>query len=121
MESRQIFREKSIERVSSPEQLDDYIKVTTPSVWLILSATIALLAGVCIVFSPGENFEPSGSQKSMLAFARKRMEGTGSAVTFVAVTTSITSISAILSAGFARFFMDAELEKDRAAWRQHGT
>ncbi len=69
MESRQIFREKSIERVSSPEQLDDYIKVTTPSVWLILSATIALLAGVCIVFSPGENFEPSGSQKSMLAFA----------------------------------------------------
>ena len=43
--------------------------------------------GVCIVFSPGENFEPSGSQKSMLAFARKRMEGTGSAVTFVAVTT----------------------------------
>ncbi|MBR1450350.1 MAG: NHLP family bacteriocin export ABC transporter peptidase/permease/ATPase subunit [Lachnospiraceae bacterium] len=62
--------------------------------------------GVCIVFSPGENFEPSGSQKSMLAFARKRMEGTGSAVTFVAVTTSITSISAILSAGFARFFMD---------------
>ena len=62
--------------------------------------------GVCIVFSPGESFEPSGSKKSMLAFARKRMEGTGSAVTFVAVTTSITSISAILSAGFARFFMD---------------
>ena len=62
--------------------------------------------GVCIVFSPGESFEPSGSKKSMLAFAKKRMEGTGSAVAFVAITTSITSVSAILSAGFARFFMD---------------
>ncbi|MBQ5534979.1 MAG: NHLP family bacteriocin export ABC transporter peptidase/permease/ATPase, partial [Lachnospiraceae bacterium] len=62
--------------------------------------------GICMVFAPGEGFEPSGKQKSMLAFARKRMEGTGSAVAFVAVTTSITSVSAILAAGFARFFMD---------------
>ena len=48
MESKQIFREKSLERVSSPEQLDDYIKVTTPSVWIILAATIVLLAGMII-------------------------------------------------------------------------
>lgn len=62
MEKRQIFREKSIERVSSPEQLDDYIKVTTPSVWLILSATIALLAGMIIwgVFGKIEVNTPNG-------------------------------------------------------------
>ena len=48
MESKQIFREKSLERVSSPEQFDDYIKVTTPSVWIILAATIVLLAGMII-------------------------------------------------------------------------
>ncbi|MBQ8955858.1 MAG: hypothetical protein IJ075_02720 [Lachnospiraceae bacterium] len=48
MEKRQIFREKSIERVTSPEQLDDYIKVTTPSVWLILIATVILLIGTLI-------------------------------------------------------------------------
>jgi hypothetical protein len=48
MESKQIFREKSLKRVSSPEQLDDYIKVTTPSVWIILAATIVLLAGMII-------------------------------------------------------------------------
>ena len=62
MESRQIFREKSIERVSSPEQLDDYIKVTTPSVWLIMSATIALLAGMIIwgVFGKIEVNTPNG-------------------------------------------------------------
>ncbi|MCR5683912.1 MAG: hypothetical protein K6G81_00630 [Lachnospiraceae bacterium] len=41
-----IFREKSIERISSPEQLNDYIRVTTPSVWLVLAAVIILLAGM---------------------------------------------------------------------------
>ena len=41
-----IFREKSIERVSSPEELNDYIRVTSPSVWLVLAALIILLAGM---------------------------------------------------------------------------
>ena len=43
-----IFREKSIKRVSSPEQLNDYVKVTGPSVWLVLGAVIILLCGVCV-------------------------------------------------------------------------
>ena len=42
----ELFREKSLERVSSPEQLNDYIKVTTPSVWLVLIAVILLLVGI---------------------------------------------------------------------------
>ena len=41
-----LFREKSLERVSSPEQLDDYIRVTTPSVWIVLAATVIILAGM---------------------------------------------------------------------------
>ncbi len=41
-----IFREKSLERVSSPEQLNDYIRVTTPSVWVVLLATLILLFGM---------------------------------------------------------------------------
>ena len=47
MEEKRIFREKSLDRVTSPEQLDDCIKVTTPSVWLILIATLILIFGVC--------------------------------------------------------------------------
>lgn len=43
-----IFRKKSLERVAAPEQLDDYIKVTTPSVWIILAATLLLVAGMLI-------------------------------------------------------------------------
>ncbi len=45
MEERSIYRKKSLERVTSPEQLNDYIKVTTPSVWVILAATALLIVG----------------------------------------------------------------------------
>lgn len=43
-----INRKKSLDKISSPEQLNDYIKVTNPGVWMILSAIIVLLIGVCI-------------------------------------------------------------------------
>ena len=44
----QLFRKKSIERVTSPEQLDEYIRVSNPGVWMVLSAIIILLVGVCV-------------------------------------------------------------------------
>ena len=43
-----IFRKKSMDRVSSPEQLNDYIRVTTPSVWLVMLGVILLLAGMIV-------------------------------------------------------------------------
>ena len=44
----QIFRKKSIDRISSPEQLNEYIRVSSPSVWMILGAIVILLFGVCV-------------------------------------------------------------------------
>ena len=41
-----VFREKSMDRVSSPEALNDYIRVTTPSVWIVLIALVVLLVGM---------------------------------------------------------------------------
>ena len=46
--SQPIFRQKSMEKISSPEQMNDYIRVSNPSVWMILAAVIVLLAGVCV-------------------------------------------------------------------------
>lgn len=43
-----IFRQKSIDRVSSPEQLDSYLKVTSPSVWLVLIGIIFILVGAIV-------------------------------------------------------------------------
>ena len=47
MES-QIVRKKSLEQISSPEQLSDYLRVTSPAVWLVLTAVILLLVGILI-------------------------------------------------------------------------
>ena len=46
-----LFRKKSLERVASPEQLHDYMRVTSPAVWMVLGAVIALLAGLLILSS----------------------------------------------------------------------
>lgn len=43
-----IFREKNLEALQTPEDLNDYIHVTSPGVWLVLGAVIVLLIGVCI-------------------------------------------------------------------------
>jgi hypothetical protein len=44
----ELFREKAVKRASSPEQLNEYIKVTNPGVWVTLAAIIILLVGVCV-------------------------------------------------------------------------
>ena len=36
--SDQIFRKKSLDRISSPEQLNDYIRMANPGIWMILTA-----------------------------------------------------------------------------------
>ena len=41
-----IFREKNLKRISSPEQLDAYLKTTSSSAWLLLSAIVVLLLGL---------------------------------------------------------------------------
>ena len=43
-----VFRKKSLDRISSPEQLNSYIKVSNPSIWLILSALIIIIVSVII-------------------------------------------------------------------------
>ncbi|MBQ6173892.1 MAG: hypothetical protein IJK28_04650 [Clostridia bacterium] len=40
-----LFREKSLEAMDSPESLNDYLRVTSPRVWLVLAAVIVLLVG----------------------------------------------------------------------------
>lgn len=41
-----IFNRKAAEKLRSPDDLDRYVKVTNPSVWAVLAACAALLAGL---------------------------------------------------------------------------
>lgn len=43
-----LFKKSSMERISSPEKLDDFIKVSNPSSWLVLGAALALVLGLLV-------------------------------------------------------------------------
>ena len=72
--------------------------------------------GVCLMFEPGEGFEPSGRPKSILAFARQRMKGTGEAVAFTVITAVIASLLGIIQPGFSRIFLDRLLTGVNPEW-----
>ncbi len=39
---------QELQRINSPEQIDDYIRITTPGMWLLVAAMILLLVGFII-------------------------------------------------------------------------
>ena len=43
-----LFRKKSLDTIKSPDQLNDYVRVANPGVWLILCAVVVLLVGFCV-------------------------------------------------------------------------
>lgn len=72
--------------------------------------------GICLMFEPNEAFEPGGKPKSMLAFAKKRLQGAGAAVAFVVVTTVISSLIGIINPAFSRIFLDRLLTGQNPDW-----
>lgn len=44
----EIFRKKSLDKIKSPENLDNYIRVSNPGVWLLLISIVVLLVGACV-------------------------------------------------------------------------
>lgn len=45
---RKIFRKKSLDRISSPEKIDDYLKVSAPIVWIVIVAMMLLLISAIV-------------------------------------------------------------------------
>lgn len=72
--------------------------------------------GICLMFEPGEDFEPGGRPKSVLSFAKKRLVGTGVALAFVVLTTIITSLTEIINPVFSRIFLDRLLTGQNPDW-----
>ena len=72
--------------------------------------------GICIMLEPGEDFVPSGKRKSVLDYAKDRLHGSGAAVAFVVMTTTITSLIGIIQPAFARTFLDRLLSGSNPEW-----
>ncbi len=62
-----IFRDKAVERAGSPESLNDYIRVTTTPVWLVLIALLVLLMGIIAwgIFGRVETHDENGGTKEV--------------------------------------------------------
>lgn len=72
--------------------------------------------GICLMFEPGENFEPSGKKKSVFGYAKNRLKGTGPAVAFVVLTMIITSLMGVINPAFSRIFLDRLLTDKNPEW-----
>ncbi len=72
--------------------------------------------GICLAFAPSEDFQPSGKPKSVLAFAKKKLSGTGGAFALVVITTVITSLIGIITPGFSNVFADRLLSGQNPEW-----
>lgn len=72
--------------------------------------------GICLMIEPGADFQPDGRPKSVLAFARKRLTGTGTAVAFVVLTAVITSLAEMIHPAFSRIFVDRLLTGRNPEW-----
>ena len=72
--------------------------------------------GICLQFEPTEEFQMGGKPRSVIDFAKKRLQGTTEAFVFVILTTIITSIIGIINPVFSRVFMDVLLGGDNKDW-----
>ena len=59
-----LFRKSSLDKITGPEQLDDYIRVASPSLWVMLGAVVVLLIAVLVqVYSDKQKEKVKHSRK----------------------------------------------------------
>lgn len=72
--------------------------------------------GICLMIEPGKDFVPGGKPKSVWKFVATRLQGTGTAIAFVALSSLITVLIDIIRPGFSRIFMDRLLTCRNPEW-----
>ncbi|NLC41201.1 MAG: NHLP family bacteriocin export ABC transporter peptidase/permease/ATPase subunit [Clostridiaceae bacterium] len=72
--------------------------------------------GILIGLNPGEGFVREGKPRSVLEYARKRMQGSEAAFVFVSVTALLTALLGIVNPIFSRIFMDRLLTGRNPEW-----
>lgn len=72
--------------------------------------------GIALEFAPTEEFVPSGKKKSVVEFAKKRLEGAKIAVIFTAIVGVITGFISIITPTFSKVFIDDILSQNNPDW-----
>ncbi|MBQ3757744.1 MAG: NHLP family bacteriocin export ABC transporter peptidase/permease/ATPase, partial [Oscillospiraceae bacterium] len=74
--------------------------------------------GVCLRFSPSEDFEPTGSPRSMVSYLKENLKEAKSTVCFVAAASLIVSLTGLLLPAASRVFLDRVLSGANPGWLQ---
>ncbi|MDO4940391.1 MAG: NHLP family bacteriocin export ABC transporter peptidase/permease/ATPase subunit [Erysipelotrichaceae bacterium] len=74
--------------------------------------------GIVLNFAPSETFEPSGKQKSMIEFVKRRLKGSEPAIIFTIATSIIVSLMGVISPGFSKVFIDRLLTQSNPEWAE---
>ena len=72
--------------------------------------------GVFILLEPGEDFVPSGTRKSTVSFARKRLTGAKAAFVYVVIISLIGALFGLINPAMTRVFMDYLLPGKNPEW-----
>ena len=72
--------------------------------------------GVCIEFTPGENFEKGGKPESVFKFLKDRLANTTASVIFVMITAALVAFVGLVTPVFARIFTDQILPGHNMHW-----
>ena len=104
----EIYRKKSLDKIKSPDILDDYIRVSSPGVWILLACAILLLLGACVwgVFGRVESTVPAvvyaenGTAVCFLAADNAADVAVGMRVKFGEQEATIDSIGEQKAAGY---------------------
>ena len=78
-EKASLFRKEAMNRITSPDQLNDHLRVTRPSVWIVLAAVILLLVGLFVWANIGD-LETRANVRIMVQSGEARVIGDGQAV-----------------------------------------
>ena len=71
-------------------------------------------SGVCLYFTPTENFTPGGKRGSVWGYVIKTLKGGVGTIIFSIIITAVMSFSGIANTWFSKFFLDGLLSGKKA-------
>ena len=72
--------------------------------------------GICLQFSPSDNFIQDGEKKSILSFVHERLKGERGTIIFVTLVSMISSILGVINPFFSKIFVDQLLPGLNPTW-----
>lgn len=72
--------------------------------------------GVCLIFEPGEEFEPEGKQKSIIRYVMEKVQNTGAAFYFVFIITAVIAVLGLIQPVMTGIFLDKVLPSGDNGW-----